>query len=57
MSTEITPVPSDEEAAAIVAAIEALWPRPTTGGALIYGDRAVTACASSRPGRLRWFRG
>lgn len=25
---EITPTPSDEEAAAIVAAIEAVWPRP-----------------------------
>ena len=24
----ITPTPSDEEAAAIVAAVEALWPRP-----------------------------
>lgn len=28
MSTEITPAPSDEEAVAIVAAVEALWPRP-----------------------------
>jgi hypothetical protein len=26
---EVTPVPSDEEAAAIVAAVEAMWPRPT----------------------------
>lgn len=25
---EITPAPSDEEAAAIVAAVEAAWPRP-----------------------------
>jgi hypothetical protein len=27
-STEITPLPTDEEAAAIVAAVEALWPKP-----------------------------
>ena len=26
---KITPAPSEEEAAAIVAAVEALWPRPT----------------------------
>jgi hypothetical protein len=26
--TEIRPVPTDEEAAAIAAAVEALWPRP-----------------------------
>ena len=25
----VTPVPTDEEAAAIVAAVEAFWPRPT----------------------------
>lgn len=28
MSAEISPVPSDEEAAAILAAVEALWPKP-----------------------------
>lgn len=28
MSAEITPAPTDDEAAAIVAAVEALWPRP-----------------------------
>jgi hypothetical protein len=28
VTTEITPAPTDEEAAAIVAATEALWPRP-----------------------------
>ena len=27
-SVQITPVPSDEEAAAIVAAVEMCWPRP-----------------------------
>ena len=26
--TEIRPVPTDEEAAAIVAAVQVLWPRP-----------------------------
>jgi hypothetical protein len=26
-STEITPAPTDDEAAAIVAAVEALWPK------------------------------
>ncbi|MDJ0769674.1 MAG: hypothetical protein QNJ12_12805 [Ilumatobacter sp.] len=29
---EITPAPSDEEAAAISAAVEALWPRPAMAG-------------------------
>jgi len=28
MNAEITPAPTDEEAAAIVAAAEALWPKP-----------------------------
>jgi hypothetical protein len=28
VSTEITPPPTDAEAVAIVAAVEALWPRP-----------------------------
>ena len=28
MDTRITPAPTDEEAAAIVAAVQALWPRP-----------------------------
>lgn len=27
-NAQITPAPTDEEAAAIVAAVEALWPRP-----------------------------
>jgi hypothetical protein len=33
-STTITPAPTDEEAAAIVAAVEALWPRPVADFAL-----------------------
>jgi hypothetical protein len=28
MNTEITPTPTDEEAAALLAAVDALWPRP-----------------------------
>jgi hypothetical protein len=28
MNAEISPTPSDEEAVAIVAAVEALWPKP-----------------------------
>ncbi len=28
MTTEISPTPTDEEAAAVMAATEALWPRP-----------------------------
>jgi hypothetical protein len=28
MDTQITPAPTDEEAAAIVAAVQAMWPRP-----------------------------
>lgn len=33
VETSITPVPSDEEAAAIAAAVEVLWPRLVVGGA------------------------
>jgi hypothetical protein len=40
----ITPVPSEEEAAAIVAAVEALWPRPTI----------VIAEAATRPSPWRF---
>jgi hypothetical protein len=29
VDARITPVPSDDEAAAVMAAVEALWPRPT----------------------------
>jgi hypothetical protein len=39
---EITPAPTDEEVAAITAAIEASWPR------------AVAAPAESRPSRWRF---
>jgi len=31
MTLRIDPEPSDEEAAAVVAAIDALWPRPVAG--------------------------
>jgi hypothetical protein len=32
MNSRIMPIPSDEEAAAIVAAVEALWPKPVVVG-------------------------
>lgn len=34
---QLTPAPTDEEAAAIMAATEALWPRPTPP----HGDHAL----------------
>lgn len=40
---QITPVPTDAEAAAIVAATEALWPRPV-----------VLASGSDAPRRSSW---
>jgi hypothetical protein len=33
MSIEVTPTPTEEELAAILAAYESLWPRPDTGAA------------------------
>jgi hypothetical protein len=42
-ATEITPVPTDEEAAAIVAAVEALWPRAV-----------VTANGDAEAARSTW---
>lgn len=42
MDAEITPAPTDEEAAAVVAAVEALWPRPVAEG-YIEGDRRSPA--------------
>ncbi len=42
---QITPNPTDEEAAAIVAAVDALWPRPTTTSA---GDVADDAARATR---------
>ena len=40
---QITPTPTDEEAAAIVAAVDALWPRPSApeGAALDVANRAA----------------
>jgi hypothetical protein len=34
VSPTISPVPTDEEAVAIVAAVEALWPRPVAADGL-----------------------
>jgi hypothetical protein len=47
----IDPVPSDEEAAAVIAAIEALWPRP--------GSTATNARIVSPAWRFsgRWWSG
>jgi hypothetical protein len=36
----ITPVPTDEEAAVVVAAIEALWPKPVLAAPLAPADIA-----------------
>ena len=33
MKAEITPAPTDDEAAVIVAAVEALWPKPVVAAA------------------------
>jgi hypothetical protein len=42
VTTEISPTPTDEEAVAIAAAIEGLWPRP------------VVMVESSAPRRTSW---
>jgi hypothetical protein len=34
VNTDITPSPTDEEAAAIVAAVEVLWPKPVVSQAV-----------------------
>ena len=47
MSIEITPAPTAEEAAAIVAAHEALWPRPVVMGA-VESDRTLAWRFSGR---------
>jgi len=33
VNADISPTPSDEEAAAIMAAVEGLWPKPVVGAA------------------------
>ena len=38
---EISPVPSLEEAAAVMAAVEVLWPRPVFDGDSLDGERRV----------------
>ncbi len=40
MDAQITPAPTDEEAVAVVAAVEALWPRPVAEGSF-EGDRRI----------------
>ncbi len=41
MDAEITPAPTDEEAAAVVAAVEALWPRAVIAEDSFDGERRV----------------
>ncbi len=49
MSADISPAPTEAEAAAILAAVEALWPRPVS----VSGPETVSAWRfSSRP----WLR-
>lgn len=48
MSPEISPVPSDEEAVAIAAAMEAMWPKPVIAAAAQNPLRAPTWRFSSR---------
>lgn len=48
MTPEISPVPSEEEAVAIVAAMEAVWPRPVAGTAVDSPRRAPTWRFSAR---------
>ncbi len=38
---DIVPVPTDEEAAAIVVAVDALWPRPAAAGSDAAGGPSV----------------
>ena len=42
----IRPMPTDDEAAAILAAVDALWPRPGAGG--VDGPRATHILAIQR---------
>ena len=44
----ISPVPTDEEAAAIAAAVEALWPKPIVMAADHHGDRPMAWRFSGR---------
>ena len=48
IETNITPAPTDEEAVAIVAAVEALWPRPVVSTELENPLRAPTWRFSGR---------
>lgn len=48
MSAEITPPPTDDEAVAIVAAVEALWPRPVVLAATEQRARDATWRFSGR---------
>lgn len=49
VSAEISPVPSDDEAVAIMAAVEALWPKVSAAaGPPVRGDRTLAWRFSGR---------
>jgi hypothetical protein len=48
VDAEISPVPTDEEAAAIMAAVEGLWPKPVLGGMPPERDRTIAWRFSGR---------
>lgn len=48
MSTEISPAPTEEEAASIVAAVEALWPKPVAAAAADEAQRSANWRFSGR---------
>jgi len=50
VSTEITPAPTDEEAVAIAAAIEASWPR-----AIVVDESSVSSRRTSWRFSGRWW--
>jgi hypothetical protein len=52
MNTEITPAPTDEEAVAIMAATEALWPKPV----LLFTAEQARRAASWRFSGRWWSR-
>lgn len=43
LHAEITPAPTDEEAAAVVAAVEALWPTAVAADGYVDGERRIPA--------------
>ncbi len=48
VNADISPTPSEEEAAAIMAAVEGLWPKPVVGGLPADRDRTMSWRFSGR---------